>query len=74
MKKIPLLLILSRVLFGIIIIALSLIQCLYFRNIIIILMILGLLSDIFDGIIARRLNVSSPMLRRLDSGVDQFFG
>ncbi|WP_091164767.1 CDP-alcohol phosphatidyltransferase family protein [Mucilaginibacter sp. P25] len=73
MKKIPLLLILSRVLFGIIIIALSLIQCLYFRNIIIILMILGLLSDIFDGIIARRLNVSSPMLRRLDSGVDQFF-
>jgi phosphatidylglycerophosphate synthase len=36
-------------------------------------MVLGLLSDIFDGIIARRLNVSSPALRRLDSGVDQFF-
>lgn len=36
-------------------------------------MILGLLSDIFDGIIARRLNISSPTLRRLDSGVDQFF-
>lgn len=73
MKKIPLLLILSRVLFGITIIALSLVQSIHFRNIIIVLMILGLLSDIFDGIIARRLNVSSPTLRRLDSGVDQFF-
>lgn len=73
MKKIPLLLILSRVLFGIAIIALSLVQSLHFRNIIIVLMIVGLLSDIFDGIIARRLNVSSPTLRRLDSGIDQFF-
>jgi len=73
MKKIPSLLILSRVLFGIAIIALSLVQSLHFRNIIIVLMIVGLLSDIFDGIIARRLNVSNPTLRRLDSGVDQFF-
>jgi len=73
MKKIPLLLILSRILFGLAIIVLSLAQPLYFRNVIIVLMVLGLLSDVFDGIIARRLNVSGPTLRRLDSGVDQFF-
>jgi CDP-diacylglycerol--glycerol-3-phosphate 3-phosphatidyltransferase len=33
----------------------------------------GLLTDIFDGIIARRLNVSSEKLRRLDSSIDQVF-
>ncbi len=34
---------------------------------------LGLFSDIFDGIIARKLNVSSANLRRLDSQVDMLF-
>jgi phosphatidylglycerophosphate synthase len=33
----------------------------------------GLLSDIFDGIIARRLNVATPLLRRADSLVDLVF-
>lgn len=37
------------------------------------LLIAGLLSDIFDGIIARRLGVSSTRLRRLDSTADQVF-
>ncbi len=37
------------------------------------LMILGLLTDIFDGIIARRLNISTVKLRKLDSIVDRFF-
>lgn len=37
------------------------------------MMYLGLLSDIFDGIIARNLNVSSEKLRRLDSQVDIVF-
>ncbi len=40
---------------------------------IVMLMTAGLLSDIFDGIIARRLNISTQTLRRLDSSVDQVF-
>lgn len=31
------------------------------------------LSDVFDGIIARRLGVATPRLRRLDSAVDTLF-
>lgn len=38
-----------------------------------VLLTVGLLTDIFDGIIARRLGVSTPFLRRLDSTVDQVF-
>lgn len=34
---------------------------------------LAFLSDIFDGVIARRLNVVTPGLRRLDSVVDTVF-
>ncbi len=33
----------------------------------------GLVSDIFDGIIARKLNISTVSLRRLDSSIDQLF-
>ena len=44
-----------------------------YNIIIAILMIIGLLTDIFDGIIARKLNVSSEKLRVWDSNVDQFF-
>jgi len=36
-------------------------------------MIWAILSDIFDGIIARRLNISTQKLRRLDSSIDQIF-
>ncbi len=36
-------------------------------------MFLGLLSDIFDGIIARKYGVSSVRLRRMDSQVDLVF-
>lgn len=36
-------------------------------------MYLGFISDIFDGIIARRLNVSTKLLRRADSQVDLLF-
>ena len=73
MKKFPLLLIWSRVAFAVIIITLSILKPSYFRIIIITLIALGLISDIFDGIIARKLNVSTPKLRRLDSTIDQVF-
>lgn len=41
--------------------------------IIVFLIILGILTDIFDGLIARSLNVSTQTLRRMDSSVDQVF-
>jgi CDP-diacylglycerol--glycerol-3-phosphate 3-phosphatidyltransferase len=37
------------------------------------LMYFGLLTDIFDGIIARKVGVSSEKLRRLDSQTDLVF-
>lgn len=43
------------------------------RNIVIVLMYLGLLSDIFDGIIARGLNLQTQQLRRFDSQTDMVF-
>jgi len=43
------------------------------RIIILVLLFLGLLSDIFDGIIARKQNISSVKLRRMDSQVDLIF-
>src|SRR6201996_3761186 len=73
MKYIPKLLIYSRVVLGLIIILLSIFKPNYFQGITISLIFIGLLTDIFDGIIARRLNISFEALRRLDSGVDQFF-
>lgn len=36
-------------------------------------MVMAFLSDVFDGIIARRLHVATPTLRRLDSIVDTVF-
>lgn len=42
-------------------------------KIIIVLMFLGLISDIFDGIIARKQNISTEKLRRLDSQTDMIF-
>ncbi|MDO7743361.1 MAG: CDP-alcohol phosphatidyltransferase family protein, partial [Pedobacter sp.] len=71
--KIPALLIYSRLVFSVLILLLSIKQPAHFRLIINILLITGLISDIFDGIIARKLNVSTVRLRRLDSAVDQVF-
>lgn len=41
--------------------------------IVLILMYLGLISDIFDGIIARKIGVQTAIMRRLDSQVDMMF-
>ena len=43
------------------------------RMVVLLLMYLGLFSDILDGIIARHLQVSSPGLRRFDSQTDMVF-
>lgn len=43
------------------------------RATIVVLMYLGLLSDILDGVFARKLNMSSAKLRRMDSQTDTVF-
>ncbi|RYD98552.1 MAG: CDP-alcohol phosphatidyltransferase family protein [Sphingobacteriales bacterium] len=71
MKKLPLLLVLLRPLLGLLLLLLR--DHPYFYGVAITLVSAGLLSDIFDGIIARRLGVATPLLRRLDSAADNVF-
>jgi phosphatidylglycerophosphate synthase len=73
MNKIPFLLIYSRILIGIAIGLIAYYEVNNYAVLIVVLMSLGLITDIFDGIIARKLNVSSERLRVWDSNVDQFF-
>lgn len=69
----PTLLILLRFLVAPIIVSLAYFYGEKSRLIIIILMYLGLISDILDGIIARKQGISSEKLRRLDSQTDMIF-
>jgi phosphatidylglycerophosphate synthase len=71
--QIPKALIISRLIIGLLLIILSSFHIAHYRTIAITVLTIGLLTDIFDGIIARRLNISSQQLRRLDSTVDQVF-
>lgn len=73
MNHIPRILIFSRMLAGVLLIALSFTDLPSFKTIAVSLIAYGLLSDIFDGIIARRLGISTVNLRRLDSAIDQVF-
>lgn len=72
-QHIPKGLIYFRLIAGLIIVLLSLLHAPYYTTIAILLLALGLLSDILDGIIARQLHISTQALRRLDSAVDQVF-
>lgn len=71
--QIPKALIFSRLVIGFIMILLSSLHVQQYAAIAVVLLIVGLLTDIFDGIIARRLNISTQKLRRLDSTTDQVF-
>jgi CDP-diacylglycerol--glycerol-3-phosphate 3-phosphatidyltransferase len=71
--QIPTILIYSRLVLGFLIVAVTLLQPSFYAIYTVIMLTLGLLSDIFDGIIARRLGVSNEKLRRLDSNIDQIF-
>ena len=73
MQKLPIVLLYSRIAIGCVIIVFSILQLEYYSFIAVLLLSIGLLTDIFDGIIARKYNVSSDKLRRLDSTIDQFF-
>lgn len=71
--NIPKALILFRLLLAPIILSLAYFVGESSKPIILSLMYLGLFSDIFDGIIARKQNISSTFLRRMDSQVDMIF-
>lgn len=71
--KIPIALIFTRLLLGLVLILLSIKHVYNYITIAIVILTIGLLTDIFDGIIARKLNVSTETLRRLDSTIDQIF-
>lgn len=72
-NKIPIALIYSRLVIGLTIILLSILRINHYEWVAIILLTIGLLTDIFDGIIARQLHISTITLRRLDSTIDQIF-
>lgn len=73
MKNIPFLLIYSRILLGIFIGIIALWPIENYPIWIAGLMTTGLITDFFDGVIARHFNVASEKLRVWDSKVDQFF-
>lgn len=73
MRKIPILLIYSRLVISIVLVVLAIAYPATPPAVYICLITYGLLSDVFDGIIARKLNVSTQKMRRMDSAVDQVF-
>lgn len=73
MKIIPYLLIATRFCLAPVILLLAYFKGEESRFLILSLMYFGLLTDIFDGIIARKAGVSSEKLRRLDSQTDLIF-
>ncbi|WP_027385668.1 CDP-alcohol phosphatidyltransferase family protein [Chryseobacterium gregarium] len=73
MKTVPYILIAVRFILAPVIMALAYLQGEESRFLILGLMYTGLLTDIFDGIIARKAGVSSEQLRRLDSQTDLVF-
>ncbi len=72
-EKTPYVLIYLRLILGLMIIPLSYFKVDNYVGISIVFLSIGLLSDVFDGIIARKLNISTVKLRRLDSSIDVIF-
>ncbi len=73
MKSLPFILVYSRILLGILIGVLSYFKIASYSIWIPSLMLIGLLTDVFDGIIARKYDVATKNLRVWDSNVDTFF-
>jgi phosphatidylglycerophosphate synthase len=71
--SIPYLLILFRFLLAPIILLISYFMTESAAYIVLVLMFLGLISDIFDGIIARKMKIDTEKMRRLDSQTDLIF-
>src|SRR5207302_1038405 len=72
-RYLPKILLFGRLVFAIIITNLTLFRVLNSEFIVLSLMYIGIVADIFDGIIARRLNVSTETFRLLDTLFDLFF-
>lgn len=73
MNNIPILLIYTRLILGIVILLLTLKTGIDFKEMIFAFIIIGFLTDVFDGIIARKLDIDSDKIRRMDSKVDRIF-
>jgi phosphatidylglycerophosphate synthase len=73
MKLLPIYLIALRFLLAPVMIYLGYFYKTTSGRLIVFLLIVGLLSDIFDGIIARKQKMSTAILRRLDSQTDMIF-
>jgi len=71
--KIPIALIYARLIIGFVILLLSIVNTGHYNIWAVTLLTIGLLTDVFDGIIARRLNISTQRLRRMDSTIDVVF-
>ncbi|MEM9820545.1 MAG: CDP-alcohol phosphatidyltransferase family protein [Bacteroidota bacterium] len=71
--QLPYLLIYLRLILGVFILCISLTYPYTLKEVIVGCMLLGFLTDVFDGIIARRLGIASDHLRKLDSVVDRIF-
>lgn len=71
--RIPLLLIYSRLVLGVIVLLMSMAHFEFYKIAAVIILLYSIISDIFDGIIARKINISNTSLRRLDSSIDQIF-
>ncbi len=73
MKKLPFLLVYSRLVIAVIIGILVFFKVDYVEVLLAILISLGVITDVFDGIIARKYGVATEKLRVWDSNVDQIF-
>ncbi len=72
-NQIPKILLYSRLVFFFIIIGITFLKISNSEIIILILIYAGIIADIFDGIIARRLNISTESFRLLDTIFDLLF-
>lgn len=72
-NKIPELLIYSRLAIAWIMLIIGLLNPLWAKTVISILLVVGLLTDVLDGIIARHLKISTAHLRQLDTKIDRIF-
>ena len=72
-KNIPQILLLSRLGFACTIVLLSFISISYEKTIVLCMLYLGIFSDIFDGIFARKQNTSSRQFRINDTIIDLVF-
>lgn len=72
-NHIPVLLIYGRLIIGIFVLILSVLNPAHTIPWITSLILVGFLSDVVDGIVARKLGVSTVSLRKLDSIIDRIF-